>query len=296
MAGAPSTLGFGFQLYGFFPYGSSDWSEEVTWKILPPFWRDYDAYATGQVPDPVRKWMDVIKPSLEDLRQKWSIFPDLMDPLLCPLSNLPQLAYTVGLPEQDEARSERLRRTEILNAPRLYVNKGTDLGYEIFAGFEGLVVEITPLWADDCGDAPATLSENPTLVYAPSYADFAADEIPADTLYDDAYAEWPNELELVGVCRTNKLRLRFFDPNNLEIEDFGGVAERLISSLDRVKPIHVEIDSITFDGPTALGGGWEIPVVVDNAAMGGGWEIPVQALPTALGGGWEVPLAADLVP
>jgi len=297
--GKPSTIGFGFQPFGQYPWGSSDWAEEVLWRILPIWMRDSDAQAPGLVDMPLRSWIDTIKPYFEEIRFKWSIFPDLMDAQFCPLSNLPQLAYTFGLPEQDEEKSEALRRSEILNATTLYRNKGTDLGYEIMAGFEGLVVEITPIWAETKLPGAALIEgdDYPSgTEFVADFDDFPADALPADATFDDPFARWPAFLDIDGICRTHRLRLFFTTVDDTEIKDFTGTSQRVLQAIERVRPIHVIIDAATFDGTRGVGGGWSISVQAENSAVGGGWSIPVASQPSAVAGGWSIPVVATPVP
>jgi Phage tail protein (Tail_P2_I) len=294
MSGSPSSIGFGWQLYGFYPFGSSDWAEEVTWKILPVYKHEQDIVVTG-VPYPLRKFIDGLKPLLEELRFKWQQFPFLWDANRCPLSNLPQLAYTVGLVD-DPSKPEALRRSQILNVAQLVLNKGNDRGYEIIAALNGLLVSITPLWADDCyTTAPADFgTTGPTEFYA-TFGSFGADEVVLDEVFDDFYARWPKRLTWTDPCRTAWLDLHFYAPGDVEIDDLASVALSIQQDLPRVLPIHVRIRNTTYDGPRAVGGGWTIPVQGAAMAVGGGWTIPVDgALMSA--GGWTIPVVATPVP
>lgn len=279
-----SSIGFGhqpfghpnggapFQVSGPGPYlmlagfGYGDWAEEVTWRILPDFYRDEDG-TEGQVPEPLRGFIDSVKPLLNELIQKWRIFPSLWDAVTCPLPQLPKLAATIGI-ELDTTKSERLQRSETLNAPQLFLHKGTDLGYQILAAFEDLLVEITPLWAENCDPGAALGTEGPT-VFSPQLDEVPLDVLPLDTTYDDQYAIWPITLHSEGPCRSHSLRLTFYPPANPQQDFDADVATRLAARLTRYKPIHVEIERVTFDGLRACSQPWLEPLVVaDNTAAG----------------------------
>lgn len=96
--GSPSSIGFGYQPYGSEQFGSADWAEEVTWKIIPEFYRELDAKQTSLVAQPLRKFIDSIKPLFQDVRVKFELFPNLWDAQRCPFPQLPALAYNVGIP------------------------------------------------------------------------------------------------------------------------------------------------------------------------------------------------------
>jgi hypothetical protein len=108
------------------------------------------------VESPLRKFQNALKPSYQDIRIKWHQFPTLWDAIRVPLDQLPQLGYNVGI-NVDSTKAEGLQRSSVLNASQLWINKGNDKGYEITAAFEGLLVTITPLWAQTCGPASLDL-------------------------------------------------------------------------------------------------------------------------------------------
>jgi len=79
--GVPSSIGYGhnpfghphggspFKQGGSHPYsmnvgyGVGDWAEEVTWSITPEWMRDEDGQE-GDVPEPLRGFIDAVKPIL----------------------------------------------------------------------------------------------------------------------------------------------------------------------------------------------------------------------------------------
>lgn len=124
----------------------------MLWKNLPEVYKDCDEVGpTGTaVNTPLRLFQNALKPSYQDIRIKWEQFPSLWDAIEVPLAQLPQLGYNVGI-DVDSTKPENLQRSSVLNASQLWVNKGTDKGYELTAAFEGLLVTITPLWAETCG-------------------------------------------------------------------------------------------------------------------------------------------------
>src|SRR5882672_6477293 len=97
MSGSPSSIGFGHQPFGSEPFGSADWSEEVLWKTIPEFYRNEDLNAPGLVPNPLRGFIDSIKPLFQEIRLILQRFPSLWDANKCPFPQLPALAYNVGL-------------------------------------------------------------------------------------------------------------------------------------------------------------------------------------------------------
>jgi hypothetical protein len=301
MTGKPSAIGFGFQSFGNHPFGSADWAEEVTFRIIPMFYRDDDALCEFDPPQPLRGVINAIKPPLQELKDTWEDFPNLWDANKVRIDQLPYLAANFTI-VQNPAKDEALRRAEVLNAIFLFRNKGTDLGYEITAGLEGLLVTITPLWAenklpgaalvvpDETGFAPGT-------TFFAQFDDFPADEIPTDNVFTDLYDKWPRSLNIRDYCRSSWLDLFFEAPGDVEIENFDIVANEVIRDLDRVTPIHVRFRSITFDGPKAVAGGWRIgPVTAVNSAVGGGWSISVTGEQRATGGGWSVPVTGIPTP
>lgn len=253
-------------------FGYGDWAEEVTWRILPEFMRAEDG-TQGEVPEPLRGFIDAVKPLLNDLILKWRIFPSLWDANACPLPQLNKLASTIGI-ELDPTKSERLQRSETLNAPQLFLHKGTDLGYQILAAFEDLLVEITPLWSDDC-EPNAPLSTAPETEFVPHMDEVPLDALPLDTVYDDQYALWPITLHFQDRCRSHSLRLTFF-PSADPKQDFDpDVAGRIAARLLRYKPIHVEIERVTFDGLRASSQPWIEPLVIADNTAAGMWVEPL---------------------
>lgn len=273
-------------------FGIGDWAEEVTWKILPAWMRDEDGQR-GDVPEPLRGFIDVVKPLLNELIGKWRAFPSLWDAQTCPIGQLPALAYTVGL-TLDQSKSEKLQRSEVLNAAQLFIHKGDNTGYSILAAFEDLLVQIIPLWASDCSPT-ATLSPDEIMRFIPHFDDVPADVIKLDTTYTDIYAIWPTTLYFDQQCRSHSLRLVFF-PSADPTSDFDpDTVTRLVQRLTLFTPIHVTIDRITFDGLRGPSQVWIGPVVADNGAAGMWiapnittelrassqvWVAPVNAVPT----------------
>lgn len=147
-----SSIGWGHNPFGRHQFGLGDWAEEMLWRNMPQVYKDCDEGGpTGSVvSQPLRKFQDALKPSYQDIRVKWLEFPFLWDAIKVPLDQLGQLGYNVGIVD-DSTKPEGLRRSSVLNASQLWLNKGTDKGYEITAAFEGLLVTVTPLWAQTCG-------------------------------------------------------------------------------------------------------------------------------------------------
>ena len=284
--GGPYQMGVG--------YGIGDWAEEVLWRIIPEWYRDEDGIE-GDVPEPLRGFVDSLKPLLNDFIKKWRLFPALWDATLCPLDQLPALAHTVGIQPLDQTKSEQLQRSEVLNQAFLILNKGTDLGYTILAAFENLLVEIIPLWAES--KAPgATLTTTAPSVFTPHFDDTPADDLPLDITYTDQYAIWPRPLFINGdACRTHKLRLVFFPPAD-PTQDFDpDVASRVATRLLRFKPIHVEIDRITFDGLRGASQVWTLEnISADNIGVGS-WTAPVVAENRAASAVWTQTITANTV-
>jgi phage tail P2-like protein len=304
--GKPSALGFGHQLYGhprggtpfkqksgqpykmLAGYGSSDWAEEVTWRVLPWFYGDEDG-VEGKVAEPLRGYIDAIKPLFNEIRNKWAAFPDLWDANKCPIDQLPMLAYSVGW-TLAETQSEQIQRSQILNAPQLYIHKGTDLGYQILAAFEDLLVEIIPLWWDGSNLSP----DDPTL-FVPRFSGVPADDVACDSEFDDRFAIWPNRLYVLGGQRTAILRLIFY-PTDSPAQDFDAdVASRVAERLLRFKPLHVEINRIVFDGLRGSSQSWTTSVVGDNSAAGM-WADSVSALLSASSQPWTAPVVSTTSP
>lgn len=304
-----SSIGYGKQPYGYskgglpfqkggdYPYemvvgfGLGDWAEEVTWQAIPEFYRSEDG-REGVVSDPLRGIIDAIKPLLNELLGKWRDFPNLWNANKIPIELLPKLAYDIGL-EIDQTKPEAQQRSEVLNAPLMYVTKGTDTGYRILAIFESLTVQIIPLWAESCEPGAALTEEAPTE-FVPKFDDTPADLIPCDLVFDDPYAQWPVPLAPQGVCRTNKLQLIYTpvdDPqSDLDPDDAARITERLL----RFKPLHVEIDRIVFDGLRASSQSWVTPVAADVTAAGQ-WTTSAVGTLDASSQSWVTTLDADTV-
>ena len=162
-----SSIGFGYNPFGDHEFGVGDWAEEMLWKNIPEFNRnaDVDGPTGSLVAQPLRKFTNAIKPSYQELRDKWGQFTTLWDAGKVPLGSLPQLAYNVGI-TVDPTKPEGLQRSSVLNASQLWINKGTDKGYQITAAFEGLLVDITPLWGETCAAASqllGTIGSTPTV-------------------------------------------------------------------------------------------------------------------------------------
>ena len=149
-----SSIGFGHNPFGNHQFGFGDWAEEMLYKNMPELYKDCDESGPvgSAVQLPLRKFQNALKPSYQDIRIKWHLFPFLWDAIRVPLAQLPQLAFNVGI-TVDPTKPEGLQRSSVLNASQLWANKGTDKGYELTAAFEGLLVTITPLWAETCGPA-----------------------------------------------------------------------------------------------------------------------------------------------
>lgn len=269
-----------FQVSGPGPYlmlagfGYGDWAEEVTWRILPEWYRSEDG-TQGEVPEPLRGFIDAVKPLLNDLILKWRVFPALWDANACPLPQLPKLASSIGI-ELDSTKSERLQRSETLNAPQLFIHKGTDLGYQILAAFEDLLVEITPLWAEDC-TPNSPLSPEPPTEFVPHLDEIPLDELPLDVVYDDQYAIWPYTLHFQDQCRSHSLRLTFFPPADPKQDFDPDVAGRIAERITRYKPIHVEIERVTFDGLRGSSQPWIAPLVLADNSAAAMWLASVTA-------------------
>ena len=274
-------------------YGRGDWAEEVTWKILPTSTRDEDGIGS-LVPEPLRGIIEAVKPLLNELLAKWTIFPTLWDAQTVPLAQLPALAYNVGI-EVDSTKVEALQRSEVLNASQLYLHKGTDLGYAIVAAFEGLLVTIIPLWAENKLPG-AALSPDGPVSYVPHYDEVSADDLPADSTFADRFALWPRGLYIAdgAECRSARLRL-IFSPTATPTQDFDpDVAERIVARLLRFKPIHVEIDRITFDGLRGSSQTWSEPVNAGEFGVGM-WSEGIDAREIVTTQSWDQGITADTV-
>ena len=285
-----SSIGFGYQPWGNYPWGHSDWAEEVLWKGMPSFYHDLDRQSQGLVPNPLRGFISAIKPMFEEIRAKFREFPELWDADECPEFLLASLTRNIGLPSFDD-KPAIFQRTAALNAVQLYIHKGTDKGYDIIASFEGLSVDVVGLWAETC-EPGAFLSENPPAFFLANMDEVPADVIHADTFYTNRFAIWPYPLtnsvnppgtlflDAVpldalpldsglsvsdGRCRSHSIRLNFYNGDDTEIEDFENVSSRITILVDFMKPMHVELDQVTFDGPKSSST-WTSMINADNPA------------------------------
>ena len=294
MSGKPSAIGFGFQPFGQFPFGHADWAEEVTYAAAPQFIRDDDVMCQFDPEMPFRKLSDSYKPQLQDLLDKWELFPALWDANRVPIEQLNQLGYNFDT-FPSEQKDEALRRAEVLNAIQFFITKGLDQGYEIAAAFSGLLATITPLWSDSCGAGGNYTEAGPT-VFTPLFDSVPADAIALDSTYSDFYEIWPLRLTWDLPCRTSRLRLFFSTPDDTEIDNYSAVVEDVVNNVERVRPAHVIIDRYRFDGPRAVGGAWTISVAAEAAATGGSWTMPVTGERRAIGGGWSLSVIATPAP
>lgn len=293
MGGKPSAIGFGFQPFGEFPFGHADWAEEVTYNVAPQAQKDDDVLCPFDPPVPFRKLTDTYKPQLQDLLDKWDLFPALWDANRVPIDQLTQLGYNFDT-FPSTLKDERLRRSEVLNAIQFFLNKGIDRGYVIAAAFSELLVTITPFWSDSCGAGASLQEAGPTEFFATLDA-FPADAIATDEIFSDFLEKWPRRLTWDLPCRSAFLKLFFTTPDDTEMENFSAIAEDTIVNVARVKPIHVRVSSIRFDGPRVSGGGWTISVRSENSVSGGGWTIPVVGESRA-SAGWTIPVLGTPVP
>lgn len=434
-------IGFGNQVYGFHPFGSADWSEEVTWKIIPEFYRNEDANGqNGLVPNPLRGFVDAIKPLFQEIQAKWEIFPLLWDANKCPFPQLPALGYNVGIDITSaqnlqlsqissapftigerisgsssnstgylsnvnqltftiisvsspgfkigetltgtssnstavvasvsgsgstqtitvqafiigetviggtsgtratvgaisssnvnvdtvtgtgfingefitgstskasaaingitsDGKTPGLLRSQVLNAPQLWVTKGSAKGYAIIAAFEGLLVLVTPLNSQTCAPDPngelLTL-DTPALGSYMTYFDkVISDKIRTDTLYNSPEDAWPYDVDSVrllpglpsGIDRSYSLRLYFFTPDDTEIEDFEAVASRLLTNLEKFRPLHVKFDDISFYGPSASTQSWISSNVYSEASSAVAWNTSISGSLIGASNSWSL--------
>ena len=297
--------GFGNQPFGNNTFGGSDWAEVMLWRLIPEFYRREDQVLRGRVADPLRGFIDAIKPPFAELKVLADDFSNLWDADEIPLAQLPALAYNLGI-DSATTKSEVFQRLEIINAVQLYLNKGTDKGYQIAASFEGLVVTITPLWADNCEPNSLFFETGPNQFLA-KIDEIPADAMSADSVFTDPYAQWPTTLHPIRVtgdlffdstpldtvpldsgnsfidprCRSYSLRLFFEKPDDTEIEDYADVANRTLLFLEKMRPMHVSFDRVRFDG-TKAAAYWTLPIVGDIASEATAyWTGPISGLQAA---------------
>lgn len=243
-------------------YGFGDWAEEVLWLILPEWVREEDG-SEGLVAEPLRGFIDAIKPLFNEQLRKWREVAYLWDATRVTMDLLPALAYTVGM-TLDLTKSEALQRAQVLNCTQLYVTKGTHQGYAILAGFEDLTVETIPLWSIN-----GSLTPDAPTVFEPWFDEIPADMIPADSTYDDIHAIWPWTLHYLATeVRTNRLRLIFYPTDNPSQDFDPDVASRIATNLLRYKPLHIIIDRVTFDGLRGSSQTWVSQVDAGDSAAG----------------------------
>jgi len=290
MAGKPSAIGFGFQSFGEFPFGHADWAEEVTYSLAPQAHRDLDVRLEGETTVPFRKLCDSYKPQLQDLLDRWDLFPTLWDANRVPIDQLDQLGYNFDV-FPSTIKDEALRRAEVLNAIQFFISKGLDRGYEIAGAFSGLVVTIRPQWVDENGD----LTEDGPDEFVPSFESFPADSIALDATFSSFYAKWPGRLTWDRPYRSAALELFFSTPDNTEIQNFSVVAEDVVKNVERVRPIHVRISRYRFDGPSVVAGGWTMAVNAEGTSTGGGWSVPVVG-ELRSSSVWTIPVVATPAP
>lgn len=287
---ATSSSGFGSHGFGTNPFGGADWAEDATWKLIPEFYRRDDSRLRGRVANPLRGFINSIKPSINELKESFDNFTSLWDADNIPIDYIEKLAYNLGITSSKD-KDEIFQRLEILNSAQLFRLKGTDKGYKIAASFEGLTVDIIPLWAENCSPNVLLYETGPTQ-FIPSFDEVAADTVKADTVFNNEFDYWPVTLHPTRVigelffdstaldlfpldssnsfsaprCRSYKLRLSLYKPDNSEIEDYDAVSKRAVSFLNKMRPMHVEFDRITFDGPKAAAY-WSTTIDSDNKSV-----------------------------
>ena len=294
-----SSIGFGSQGFGNFPFGRGDWAETVLYDVIPEFYKDLDSNPGGVKTYPLRAFVDSIKPSFQDMVNRFATLPYMWSADETPAAQLKYLAYNVGISLTAD-KPVIFQRSEILNCHQLWLNKGLDEGYQIAGGFEQLTVTVTPLWAASCEPGVALSTAGPTS-WMPTFDDVPADSLHLDKFYTDSFALWPipmETLKLVGstivddVCRSHVLELSFTKWDDTEIEDFVDVARRSQLFVAKMTPAHVTINKYIFDGPKSSST-YVLPVVSDNLSsnttvMG----VVADALSSA---SWTATVAADLV-
>lgn len=289
MTGIPSSIGWGLQSFGNFPFGTADWHIAAFLPLIPEVHRNDDVSAGGRVAVPLFTFLNALKPLMNELEQKWRDFPDLWNADDCAVDQLRLLASTLGI-ELSTDKPEVFQRLEIVNLPQVIINKGTDRGYQIAGAFEGLTGRVTGLWAETC-EPDAAFSEEGPQAWFPSMDEGVYDVHPMDTSYTDRLAIWPIPLYPIqpigglfydstpmdsvpldsglaimeGRCRAHTIRLYYQKPDDTEIEDYTNVSRRVVRFVERFRPIHVTIERIRFDGPKAAAI-WTMDIAVDGAA------------------------------
>lgn len=289
MAGAPSSIGWGLQPFGNFPFGTADWHLAALLPLIPEVHRNDDVSAGGRVTLPLLTFLNSLKPLMNEIEQKWRDFPNLWNADDCSLEQLRLLASTLGV-ELSTDKPEVFQRLEIINLPQVIINKGTDLGYKIAGAFEGLTGNVTGLWAETC-EPDAAFSEEGPQAWLGTYDEGSFDVYPLDSVYTDRLAIWPIPLYPIapigglfydstimdtvpldsglaiidGRCRAHTIRLYYQKPDDTEIEDYTNASARVVRFVERFRPEHVTIESIRFDGPKASVT-WVKSIVADASA------------------------------
>jgi len=183
-----SRIGFGFGAFGSFKWGWGDFAEVFLWNYLPEIYKIETAKRPNQE---LRLWVDGIKPTIQELREKIYSFPDIRDPNSVQENLLPFLANEVGYVD-DRGRTEDKRRAAIFNAWLLYLTKGTEQGYRIVGNSSNVDVTVTGLWENPC--ASGTYQAAGPAGWTPRF-----DEIPLDEhegMFDDFFLSGGNLLAL----------------------------------------------------------------------------------------------------
>lgn len=172
-----SRVGFGTGPFGDFRFGWGDWAEIVLVHYMPTMYMEADAKDPKQ---PLRRWLNGIKPVFQELREALEFLPTVRDPAACPIAVLPFLANDVGYVD-DPSQAEDRRRSAVFDAWQLYLNKGTAKGYAIIGAFNNVLVTVEGLYEDPCGSE--VLTESPPALFQLHF-----DDIPADVfsrMFDD---------------------------------------------------------------------------------------------------------------
>lgn len=179
MTSRSNRVGFGFDSFGSFKWGWGDWSEVILWNYMPAIYRSTDAARDNQE---LRSWIDAIKPTFQELRERIEFFTDLRDPLSIPESLIEYLAADFGLVD-DKSNVEDRRRAILFSVFQLYLSKGTEEGYRIIGAFTNVNATVEGLWEVPCGSG--------TLQTAgPASFTLRYDEVPVDEyegMFDDFF-------------------------------------------------------------------------------------------------------------